>query len=35
MGMAIYSTQPIVVEQSMFFNLNGASGGYASMAYGQ
>lgn len=34
MGMAIYATQPIVVEQSMFFTLNGASGGYASMGYG-
>jgi len=34
-GMAIYSTQPVVVEQTMFFNLNGASGGYASMGYGQ
>src|SRR5579875_2513041 len=35
LGTAIYSTQPVVVEQTMFFNLNGASGGYASMGFGQ
>jgi hypothetical protein len=34
LGAAIYATLPIVVEQSMFFNLDGASGGYACMAYG-
>ena len=34
LGIAIYATLPIVVEQSMFFNINGASGGYASMALG-
>jgi hypothetical protein len=34
-GTAIYATQPVVVEQTMFFNLNGVSGGYASMGLGQ
>ncbi len=34
-GTAIYSTVPVVVEQTMFFNQNGASGGYASMGLGR
>ena len=33
-GAAIYATQPIVVEQNMFFSLSGASGGYASAGFG-
>ncbi len=33
-GVAVYAAMPIVVEQTMFFNVQGASGGYASMAYG-
>jgi len=33
-GMALYASSPIVVEQTMFFNVSGASGGYAAIAYG-
>ncbi len=34
-GTAVYATLPVVTEQVMFFNLHGATGGYASMAFGQ
>jgi murein DD-endopeptidase MepM/ murein hydrolase activator NlpD len=33
-GVAIYSTTPIVAEQTTFFHANGGSGGYASMGFG-
>ncbi len=33
-GMAIYATLPIVVEQHTLFSVQGASGGYSSMALG-
>jgi hypothetical protein len=33
-GKAIYATLPIVVEHTMFFNQNGASGGFSALAYG-
>ncbi|MFL5700522.1 MAG: peptidoglycan DD-metalloendopeptidase family protein [Ktedonobacteraceae bacterium] len=34
-GTAIYATVPIVTEQELFFNISGASGGYASTAFGE
>jgi murein DD-endopeptidase MepM/ murein hydrolase activator NlpD len=33
-GIAIYATTPIVVEQATFFHANGASGEYAAMGFG-
>jgi hypothetical protein len=33
-GMAIYASSPIVVEQTVFFNVDRVSGGYAALAYG-
>jgi hypothetical protein len=33
-GIALYASLPIVVEQTMFFNVSGSSGGYAAIAYG-
>ena len=33
-GIAIYAATPIVVEQTMLYNINGATGSYASMGYG-
>ncbi len=33
-GIAIYAATPIVVEQTMLYNTNGATGSYASMGYG-
>jgi len=33
-GVAIYATLPIVVEQTTFFQANGVSGGYANMGFG-
>lgn len=33
-GVAVYATVPLVVEQAVFFNVNGATGGYASMGLG-
>ena len=32
--IAIYSTAPIAMEQDLFFNVHGATGGYASAGYG-
>lgn len=32
-GVAIYATSPILVEQTTYFNLQGASGSYAGKAY--
>jgi hypothetical protein len=34
-GAASYATLPVVVEQTMFYNVQGASGGYACIVYGQ
>ena len=33
-GIALYAAVPIVVEQTMLYNTNGATGSYASMGYG-
>ncbi len=33
-GMAVYATVPVVVEQAMFFHIGGVTGGYASMGLG-
>ena len=33
-GVAVYSTIPIVTEQTAFFNTNGANGGYAAAGLG-
>jgi hypothetical protein len=33
-GVAVYATLPVAVEQAMFFNVNGATGGYATMGLG-
>jgi len=34
LGAAVYSTVPIVVEQTAFFNANGGNGGYAAAGLG-
>jgi hypothetical protein len=34
-GIAVYATLLVAVEQAMFFNSNGATGGYASMGLGE
>lgn len=33
-GLAIYATMPIIVEQTMLYDTNGVTGGYACMGYG-
>ncbi len=33
-GVAVYATTPVVVEQTMFFHANGVSGGFASVGFG-
>jgi hypothetical protein len=33
-GVAVYATLPVAVEQAMFFNVNGTTGGYATMGLG-